>query len=148
AIENFPISGLPIERSLIEALAAIKGAIALENKRTKVIDARMATAIAEAAEEVMRGDWDAEFPVDVYGTGSGTSSNMNMNEVLATLAEERLADGTKVHPNDHVNGLSSNDMYPSAIHVAAARLITSQLIPSLTHLAAALRKKQRQFKTA
>src|SRR5206468_6715647 len=95
AVENFPISGLPIERSLIESLAAIKWAIALENRRIKAIDTKVATAIAEAAEEVMRGDWDDEFPVDVYGTGSGTSSNMNMNEVLATLAQERLGDGSK-----------------------------------------------------
>ena len=146
AVENFPISGLPVERALIEALAAIKGATAQENARIKTIDRKMATAIADAATEVMRGDWDDEFPVDVYQTGSGTSTNMNMNEVLATLASEKLGGDTTVHPNDHVNGLSSNDMFPSAIHIAAALLMKKDLIPALEHLAATLRKKQRAFK--
>src|SRR6202011_5429962 len=105
AVDNFPISGLTIEPALISALAAIKGAAALENARLKAIDRRIATAIHDVAGEVANRAWDGEFPIDVYQTGSGTSTNMNMNEVLATLATERL--GTKVHPNDDVNASQS-----------------------------------------
>ncbi len=145
AVDNFPVSGLHVERSLVRALATLKGAVALENARLKVIDRRMATAIHEAAGEVAAGQWDDQFPVDVYQTGSGTSSNMNMNEVLATLAADRLS--TPVHPNDHVNASqSSNDMFPSAIHLAATEEIAHTLIPALEHLAKALRKKSREFK--
>ena len=145
AVENFPISGLPIRRELIAALAAIKGAVAAEKAKRAMLSKPMAAALQAAAAEVDAGEWDDHFPVDVYGTGSGTSSNMNMNEVLATLASERL--GEKVHPNDNVNDpLSSNDMYPSAIHIAAARGLVNDLTPALGHLAKALRKKQRQFK--
>jgi fumarate hydratase class II len=146
AIENFPISGTTVERSLISALAAIKGAAALENARLKIIDKKIADAIRSAADEVAAGRWGENFPLDVYQTGSGTSTNMNMNEVLATLASERL--GSKVHPNDHVNASqSSNDVFPSAIHVAAATEIQDRLIPALDHLAKALRKKSREFKS-
>jgi fumarate hydratase class II len=145
AVDNFPISGLRIDRALIRALAQIKGAAALENARLKLVDRKVADAISAAAAEVANGDWDAEFPIDVFQTGSGTSSNMNMNEVLATLAAERL--GAKVHPNDHVNASqSSNDTFPSAIHVAAATEISQSLIPALDHLAKALRKKSRAWK--
>ena len=145
AVENFPISGLTIDRALIAALAQIKGAAARSNAKLKVIDKRVADAIFAAAEEVADGRWDDQFPVDVYQTGSGTSSNTNINEVLANLASEKLGD--KVHPNDHVNASqSSNDVFPSAIHVAAAVTITDELIPALEHLAASLRKKQRAFK--
>jgi fumarate hydratase class II len=144
AVENFPISGLTIERSLIAALGLIKGAAARVNARLRVIDAKIAQAIAEAAAEVAAGKWDDQFPVDVFQTGSGTSSNMNANEVIATLASERL--GVPVHPNDHVNASqSSNDVFPSAIHVAAAVGITRDLVPALSHLARSLRRKQRQF---
>jgi fumarate hydratase class II len=146
AVDNFPISGLHIERSLIAALASIKGAAATVNARLKVIDKPVAEAIAAAADEIAAGDWDDQFPVDVYQTGSGTSSNMNTNEVLANLASERA--GIAVHPNDHVNASqSSNDVFPSAIHVAATQTIVHDLIPALEQLAASLRKKQRQFKT-
>ena len=146
AVENFPISGMPIERALIGALASIKGAAAMVNARLKVIPKDVAEAIHAAATEVASGGWDDHFPVDVFQTGSGTSSNMNMNEVLATLASE--VRGAPVHPNDHVNASqSSNDVFPSAIHVAAAREITVELIPALDHLAKALRKKQRAFKS-
>jgi fumarate hydratase, class II len=146
AVENFPISGLRIERALISALAAIKGAAAIENGRLKVIPKDVAVAIHDAAEEVVDGGWDDHFPVDVYQTGSGTSSNMNMNEVLATLAGERLGSG--VHPNDDVNASqSSNDVFPSAIHLAATQEIARELIPALEHLAKALRRKRRQFRT-
>jgi fumarate hydratase class II len=145
AVDNFPISGLRIERSLISALASIKGAAAEVNGRLKVIDKKVGAAISAVADEVAAGQWDDQFPVDVYQTGSGTSSNMNTNEVLANLASEKLGD--KVHPNDHVNASqSSNDVFPSAIHVAAASTIVNDLTPSLEQLAASLRKKQRAFK--
>jgi fumarate hydratase class II len=146
AVENFPISGTTVERSLIAALASLKGAEALENARLKVIDRKIAATIAEVAAEIAAGTWDAEFPIDVYQTGSGTSTNMNMNEVIATIAAERL--GSPVHPNDDVNASqSSNDNFPSAIHLAATTEISATLIPSLEHLAKALRKKSRAFRT-
>src|SRR5258708_2565045 len=110
AVENFPISGLPIEPALIASLAQIKGAAATVNGRLRVIPKPVASAIAEAAREVIDGRWNSQFPVDVYQTGSGTSTNMNMNEVLAKLATERLGGRIAVHPNDHVNASqSSND---------------------------------------
>jgi len=144
AVENFPISGIPIDPSLIAALAAIKGAVAAENGRRKTITKAKADAIQAAAGEVVAGTWNAEFPIDVFQTGSGTSSNMNMNEVLATLAGAHL--GEAVHPNDDVNNpLSSNDMFPSAIHIAAAMSMQDDLLPALRHLAEGLRRKQKQF---
>ena len=146
AVENFPISGLTIERALIGALASIKGVSATVNARLKIIDKDVADAVHDAATEVARGEWDEHFPIDVYQTGSGTSSNMNMNEVIASIAAERL--GKEVHPNDHVNASqSSNDVFPSAIHLAATREIAVDLIPALEQLAKALRKKGRQFKS-
>lgn len=154
AVENFPISGLRAERSLIAALAQLKGAAAEANLRLKVpgVDRAVAAAIAAAAAEVAAGDWDDEFPVDVFQTGSGTSTNMNMNEVLATLASEHLDDpvhpNDRVHPNDQVNASqSSNDMFPSAIRVAATAGLVNDLVPALDHLTRALRKKQREFAT-
>jgi len=146
AVDNFPISGLRIERALIGALAAIKGAAAMENARLKVLERPIATAIHDAAAEVAAGRWDDQFPIDVYQTGSGTSTNMNINEVLASLASEKV--GEKVHPNDHINASqSSNDVFPSAIHLAATREIVRTLIPALEHLARTLRKKSRAFKS-
>jgi fumarate hydratase class II len=145
AVENFPISGKPIERELIAGLALIKGASARVRAERGLLEPAKAEAIAAAAEEVARGDWDAEFPIDVFQTGSGTSSNMNANEVLATLASERLG-GTKIHPNDDVNDpLSSNDQFPSAIHLAATKAIVVDLIPALQYLAAALEGKAKEF---
>ncbi|MDQ6650827.1 MAG: class II fumarate hydratase [Actinomycetota bacterium] len=144
AVENFPVSGRPIDRELIGALAAIKGAAAVVNAELGVIADDQAKAVYESAAEVARGDWDDQFPIDVFQTGSGTSSNMNTNEVLATLATERL--GAPVHPNDAVNASqSSNDTFPSAIHIAATRSILRELIPSLQHLEAALRAKATEF---
>ena len=144
AVENFPVSGLRIERELIGALAAIKGTAALVNAELGVVPAGIAQAISKAAQQVAAGSWDAEFPVDVYQTGSGTSSNMNTNEVLATLAEEGF--GEPVHPNDHVNASqSSNDVFPSAIHIAACRSIVWTLIPSLDHLAQSLERKSTEY---
>jgi fumarate hydratase class II len=146
AVENFPISGQPIERELIGALAAIKGASAVVRAEDGRLDADKAKAIHDAAVEVARGDWDAEFPIDVFQTGSGTSSNMNTNEVLATLAGERL--GAPVHPNDDVNDpFSSNDQFPAAIHIAATRAISLDLMPALEHLAEALEAKSVEFGT-
>jgi fumarate hydratase class II len=144
AVENFPISGRRLERTHIQALARIKAAAAKVNAELGVLDAGMARAIGQAAEEVADGRWDDHFPVDVFQTGSGTSSNMNMNEVLATLASERL--GAPVHPNDHVNASqSSNDVFPSSIHIAATAAVTGDLIPALEHLAGSLERKAQEF---
>jgi fumarate hydratase class II len=137
AVENFPVSGLTVEPGLIHALGAIKAAAAEVNGELGVIDADVAAVIASAASEVADGDWDAEFPVDVFQTGSGTSTNMNANEVIASLATERL--GRPVHPNDEVNASqSSNDVFPSALHVAAAVSARHGLLPVLSLLADAL----------
>jgi fumarate hydratase, class II len=144
AVENFPISGVVLERSHIAALALIKAAAARVNVRLGVVDAELGRAIGEAAAEVAAGRWDRQFPVDVFQTGSGTSSNMNANEVIATLAAERL--GRAVHPNDHVNASqSSNDVFPSSIHVAAVTAVTGELIPALAHLGSALSAKAVEF---
>jgi len=146
AVENFPISGLRVEPALVAALAAVKGAAARANASLGVIDHEMAEAIAAAADEVVEGRWADQFPVDVFQTGSGTSTNMNVNEVLASLASERL--GRAVHPNDHVNASqSSNDVFPTAMHLAAARGLVHDLLPGLERLEAALRAKQRAFAT-
>ena len=144
AVDNFPVSGEPLCRDMIGALAAIKGAAAAANGELGVLDAGLAAAIHDAAAAVSRGEHDGQFPVDVFQTGSGTSSNMNANEVIATLAARAL--GRPVHPNDHVNASqSSNDVFPSAIGLAATRLFAVQLIPALGHLAAALEAKAAEF---
>ncbi|WP_046507558.1 class II fumarate hydratase [Streptomyces odonnellii] len=146
AVENFPVSGQRLERAHIEALARIKAAAAKVNADLGVIGKDIADAIQDAAAEVVEGRWDEHFPVDVFQTGSGTSSNMNTNEVLATLATERLGPGREVHPNDHVNASqSSNDVFPSSIHIAATAAVTGELIPALEHLAAALERKAEEF---
>jgi fumarate hydratase class II len=144
AVDNFPISGVPLEPSLIAALARIKGAAAQANARLGVIEQDMADAISAAAAEVAEGRWAGHFPIDVFQTGSGTSSNMNVNEVLARLASEGL--GRPVHANDHVNASqSSNDVFPSAIHVAAAHQTQTVLLPALEYLCLALLAKARSF---
>ncbi|HEX8770570.1 MAG TPA: class II fumarate hydratase [Acidimicrobiales bacterium] len=144
AIANFPISGAPIDRDLIAALARIKRAAARVNARRGSVEPDIAAGIARAVDDVITGVWDEHFPVDVFQTGSGTSSNMNANEVIASLAAEIV--GRPVHPNDHVNASqSSNDVFPSAIHLAATEAMVSRLIPSLEHLASALRQKQVQL---
>ncbi|GGU72975.1 fumarate hydratase class II [Streptomyces litmocidini] len=146
AVENFPISGQRLERAHIEALARIKAAAAKVNAELGVVEKDRAEAIVSAAEEVAEGRWDEHFPVDVFQTGSGTSSNMNTNEVIATLATERLPEGREVHPNDHVNASqSSNDVFPSSIHIAATAAVTRDLIPALDHLAASLERKSAEF---
>jgi fumarate hydratase, class II len=144
AVQNFEISGEPLSRELIAALASIKAAAAVVNGELGVLPADVSAAVRDAADEVARGRHDDQFPIDVFQTGSGTSSNMNANEVIATLASRTL--GRRVHPNDHVNASqSSNDVFPSAIHLAATRLIVSSLLPALSHLADALELKAAEF---
>jgi fumarate hydratase class II len=144
AVENFPISGTRLERRHIEALARVKKAAALVNAELGVLPDDVAHAIVDAADEVATGRHDGQFPVDVYQTGSGTSSNMNANEVLATLATRSL--GRDVHPNDHVNASqSSNDVFPTSVHLAATAGVVGDLVPALEHLAAALERKATEF---
>lgn len=145
-MENFPVSGQRLGRAHIAALARIKAAAAKVNAELGIVAAPVAEAIAQAAAEVAEGRWDAQFPIDVFQTGSGTSSNMNTNEVLATLAGERL--GSPVHPNDQVNASqSSNDVFPSSIHIAATAAVSDELLPALGHLAGALEAKAAEFET-
>jgi len=144
AVDNFPISGLTLTRRHIEALARVKKAAARANAELGVIDAAVADAIVSAADTVASGAHDADFPVDVFQTGSGTSSNMNANEVIATLATRAL--GAEVHPNDHVNASqSSNDVFPTSVHVAATSALVNDVVPALTHLAEALEAKATEF---
>src|SRR5215203_2244072 len=144
AVENFPISGLPIDPAQIAALGLIKGAAAQVNAKLGVLDPDHAAAISAAADTVAHGEHDPEFPIDVFQTGSGTSSNMNANEVIASLATTEL--GRLVHPNDHVNASqSSNDVFPSAIHIAATQSMVNTLVPALQHLEEALSAKAREF---
>jgi fumarate hydratase, class II len=144
AVENFPISGRGIEPAHIRALAQIKGAAATANASLGVLDADVAEAIATAAAHVADGGYDDQFPIDVFQTGSGTSTNMNANEVIATLAARAL--GRPVHPNDHVNASqSSNDVFPSSIHLAATQAVIGDLLPALDHLAQALEAKAGEF---
>ena len=146
AVENFPISGTTLERAHIAALAQIKKSAALANAKLGVLKPEVAKAIAEAADAVISGKHDGEFPVDIFQTGSGTSSNMNMNEVLATLATNIL--GENVHPNDHVNASqSSNDVFPTSVHVAVTSALIHDLIPSLDHLAKSLEAKAKLWAT-
>jgi len=146
AVENFPISGTPIEPALIAALGRVKGAAARVNKDLGVVDGELADAIANAAAEVAAGKRDNEFPIDTFQTGSGTSSNMNANEVIATLASRAL--GRPVHPNDHVNASqSSNDVFPTAIHLATTAALVDDLVPALTHLAESLERKAHEFES-
>ena len=143
AAQNFPVSGYRMPRAFIRALALIKQAAAAANARLGLLDTELAVAIAGAATQVAAGEHDAHFPLDVFQTGSGTSTNMNANEVIAHLAGRS---GARVHPNDHVNmGQSSNDVIPTAIHVSAALLLSEQLIPALEHLVRTLQNKEREL---
>ena len=143
AVENFPISGTPLEADHVHALALVKGAAAKVNARLGVLDQDVADAIVTAAEAVVAGEHDDEFPIDVFQTGSGTSSNMNMNEVLASLSARA---GVEAHPNDHVNASqSSNDTFPTSIHVAAVRAVRDRLLPALDTLAGSLAAKADEF---
>ncbi|MGH3449708.1 MAG: class II fumarate hydratase [Haloechinothrix sp.] len=144
AVENFPISGRGLERAQIRALGLLKAAAARVNARLGVLDADLARAVAIAADEVADGSHDAQFPIDVFQTGSGTSSNMNANEVIATLAGRAL--GRDVHPNDHVNASqSSNDTFPTTIHVAATEAVTADVIPALEHLATTIEARAAEW---
>ncbi len=151
AVDNFLHSGWKPPLSFIHALALIKRCAAITNRKLGVIDEKLAGAILKAAEEVMAGRFDEQFVVDLFQTGSGTSTNMNMNEVLASRANEMLTGKrggrSPVHPNDHVNaGQSSNDVIPTALHIAAARAVQKALLPALAHLQQALQEKAEAFK--
>ncbi|MEO6943303.1 MAG: class II fumarate hydratase [Lacisediminihabitans sp.] len=146
AVENFPISGAGLEPAQIVALARIKRAAAIVNGELGILDEKIVVAIVGAADQLIAGKYHDQFPIDVYQTGSGTSSNMNMNEVLATLAG--TVEGKPVHPNDHVNASqSSNDVFPTSVHLAVTGALLHELIPSLTHLAEALEAKAELWKT-
>src|SRR5206468_3530513 len=140
AVENFPVSGEPIPASVARWLGRIKAAAARANAELGLLDADKAERIAAAGDRIAAGELDDQFPIDVFQTGSGTSSNMNANEVIASLA------GDDVHANDDVNmGQSSNDVFPSAVHLAALGEITSELLPALERLAEALDAKAKEF---
>src|SRR3954462_2725354 len=141
AVENFPVSGEPIPASVARWLGRIKAAAARGNAERGLLDADKAERIAAAADRVAAGELDDQFPIDVFQTGSGTSSNMNANEVIASLA------GEGAHPNDHVNlGQSSNDVFPSAVHLAALGSIGERLLPALDRLAGSLSAKSEEFR--
>ncbi|TQJ02612.1 class II fumarate hydratase [Amycolatopsis cihanbeyliensis] len=144
AVENFPISGRGLERAQIRALGLLKAATARVNGRLGVLDGEVAAAVATAADAVAEGEHDAHFPIDVFQTGSGTSSNMNANEVIATLASRAL--GADVHPNDQVNASqSSNDTFPTTIHVAATEAVLTDVIPALDHLAGTIERRAEEW---
>jgi fumarate hydratase class II len=144
AVENFPISGLAMPSAFIATLGLIKQAAARANQNMALLDGKVAAAIDAAAAEVAAGAHDAQFPIDVFQTGSGTSSNMNANEVIAALASRRL--GSAVHANDHVNmGQSSNDVIPTAIHVSAVLAVRRELVPALAHLRDVLAAKEAEL---
>jgi fumarate hydratase class II len=143
AVDNFPISGLTLPRGFIRAVALIKQAAAAANAQLGLLSGDIAEAIERAAQQVAGGAYDTQFPIDVFQTGSGTSTNMNANEVIAHLATRA---GAVVHPNDHVNmGQSSNDVIPTAIHVSAALLLHEQLLPALHHLASVIARREREL---
>src|SRR6476659_732038 len=150
AVENFQISGKTLERAHIEALARVKKAAAQANAALGVLDGELAQAIADAADQVAAGQFDGDFPIDVFQTGSGTSSNMNTNEVIAELATRALKSAGSdkvVHPNDHVNASqSSNDVFPTSVHVAATSALINDLVPALGYLAESLERKAVEFK--
>ncbi len=147
AVENFPISGQRFSRHFVEALGVIKGSAARVNGELGHLEEQVARVIAQAADEVRDGRWDDEFVVDIYQTGSGTSTNMNSNEVIANRANQLLGEGdTKVHPNDHVNfGQSSNDVIPTAMHVSGRVALEKELVPALEELRGVLQEKARDF---
>jgi len=150
AVENFPISGIPISKSMIQALGKIKRSAAIVNNELGLLDGERKNAIVQAADEIIEGKFYSQFPIDIYQTGSGTSSNMNCNEILSNRASEIMGGviGAKdpVHPNDHVNlGQSSNDVIPTAIHIAANTMLEEELLPALQKLADELDKKTIEF---
>src|SRR5947209_13877045 len=141
AVSNFPVSGERVPAAVVHWLARIKGAAARVNCELDLLDPERADRIAGAADRVAEGEFDEQFPIDIFQTGSGTSTNMNANEVIATLA------GEGVHPNDQVNmGQSSNDVFPSAVHLAAVDTAANDLLPALEQLEASLQAKADEFK--
>jgi fumarate hydratase class II len=145
AVENFPISGRPLEATQIRAMGLLKAACAQVNKDSGALDATKADAIIAAGKAIAEGTYNDEFPIDVFQTGSGTSSNMNTNEVIASLAKQN---GVEIHPNDDVNmGQSSNDTFPTATHVAATEAAVTDLIPALSQLRESLAAKSSEWKT-
>ncbi|HEV2796513.1 MAG TPA: lyase family protein, partial [Nocardioides sp.] len=143
AVENFPISGLRLQPRHVQALAHVKAAAAIANGGLGVISHEQAQAGIAAADAIVAGDHDGEFPIDVFQTGSGTSSNMNANEVIASLADRA---GVTVHPNDHVNASqSSNDTFPTSIHDAATLAVVDDLLPALDRLATSFEAKAEEF---
>ena len=150
AVENFPVSGKPVPAEIVHAHALLKWACATANEESGVLETELANAIRTAADEVIKGELDEHFPVDVFQTGSGTSTNMNVNEVLANRAKQVLGEGLdseRVHPNDHVNASqSSNDSFPTSVHVACATLAVGELVPALEKLATALQDKAEEWK--
>lgn len=149
AVENFPISGQGLEPNHIHALGLVKKACAVANHELGVITDEQAEAIQAAADEVIAGKHDDQFPIDVFQTGSGTSSNMNTNEVIANLANKALQaknSDVTVHPNDHVNASqSSNDVFPTSVHVAVTNALINDLKPALAYLAESLERKEEEF---
>ncbi|MDX1609850.1 MAG: class II fumarate hydratase, partial [Halofilum sp. (in: g-proteobacteria)] len=144
AVDNFPISGMPLPFPIIRAIALVKRACAQVNTEFDLLDPDLSDAIRKAADRVAGGELTGHFPIDVFQTGSGTSTNMNTNEVIAHVASEIV--GRDVHPNDHVNmGQSSNDVFPTAIHVGACLEIHEQLLPALEHLADTLEKRAKKL---
>ena len=140
AVENFPVSGERLPAPVVHWLGRIKAEAARVNAELGLIDPAVAERIARAGDEVAAGEHDDQFPIDVFQTGSGTSSNMNANEVMASLA------GEDVHPNDHVNmGQSSNDVFPSAVHLAAVDRVQTELLPALERLASSFQRKAEEF---
>src|SRR3954454_7974948 len=140
AVDNFPVSGERVPVHVVRWLGRVKGAAARANADLGLLDGGLAQRIAAAADEIAAGRHDDQFPIDVFQTGSGTSSNMNANEVIASLA------GEPAHPNDHVNmGQSSNDVFPSAVHLAALDEVTSELLPALDGLGTSLERKAEEF---
>src|SRR4051795_1340286 len=140
AVDNFPVSGERVPAAVVHWLGRIKGAAARANAELGLLDSALAERIAAAADEVASGDHDDQFPIDVFQTGSGTSSNMNANEVIANLA------GEGAHPNDHVNmGQSSNDVFPSAVHLAALQDASEHLLPALDRLEESFARKADEF---
>src|SRR5918994_3411570 len=153
AVDNFPVAHEPVPAPVIHAFGHLKAACAQANRELGKLDAKLADAIIAASADVAAGKYDEHFPVDIYQTGSGTPTNMNANEVIANLANQRLglgigAKGQKgaVHPNDHVNmGQSSNDTFPAAMHIAGAVMLKERMLPALTRLADDLAKKEREW---
>jgi fumarate hydratase, class II len=146
AVENFPISGAGLEPAQIVALARIKRSAAIVNGQLGILDQAIVDAVVAATDQLIAGNHHDQFPIDTYQTGSGTSSNMNMNEVIATLAS--AVAGTSVHPNDHVNASqSSNDVFPTSVHVAVTGALLNDLVPALGHLATALEAKAAEWKS-